>query len=94
MKRGKRGRGRKASPKQSLNLPDLDQTKSAVLNSLPGNPNHTDLARYHGRKDRPSGTGRENRRACPPQETVHREPDWPNTATPAEAVKTGGPVVE
>ncbi len=34
MKRGKRGSGRK-SPKQSLNLPDLDQAKSAVLNSLP-----------------------------------------------------------
>lgn len=35
MKRGKRGRGRKSSAKQSLNLPDLDQAKSAVLNSLP-----------------------------------------------------------
>ena len=35
MKRGKRGRGRKSSPKHSLNLPDLDQAKSAVLNSLP-----------------------------------------------------------
>ena len=35
MKRGKRGRGRKSSPKQSLNLPDLDQAGSAVLNSLP-----------------------------------------------------------
>ena len=35
MKRGKRGRGRKSSPKLSLNLPDLDQAKSAVLNSLP-----------------------------------------------------------
>src|SRR6185503_9038211 len=33
MKRGKRGR--KSSPKLSLNLPDLDQAKSAVLNSLP-----------------------------------------------------------
>jgi site-specific recombinase XerD len=33
MKRGKRGR--EASPKQSLNLPDLDHAKSAVLNSLP-----------------------------------------------------------
>jgi hypothetical protein len=33
MKRG--GRGRKSSSKQSLNLPDLDQAKSAVLNSLP-----------------------------------------------------------
>ncbi len=33
MKRGKRGR--KSSPKQSLNLPDLDQARSAVLNSLP-----------------------------------------------------------
>lgn len=35
MKRGKRGRGCKSSPKLSLNLPDLDQAKSAVLNSLP-----------------------------------------------------------
>jgi len=35
MKRGKRGQRRKSSPKQSLNLPDLDQAKSAVLNSLP-----------------------------------------------------------
>jgi hypothetical protein len=35
MKCGKRGRGRKSFPKQSLNLPDLDQAKSAVLNSLP-----------------------------------------------------------
>jgi site-specific recombinase XerD len=33
MKRGKRSR--KSSPKQSLNLPDLDLAKSAVLNSLP-----------------------------------------------------------
>ena len=33
MKRGKRGR--KSSPKQSLNLPGLDNAKSAVLNSLP-----------------------------------------------------------
>jgi len=33
MKRGKRGRGRKSSQKQSLNLPDLDQARSAVLNS-------------------------------------------------------------
>src|SRR2546426_12525323 len=33
MKRGKRVR--KSSPKQSLNLPDLDNAKSAVLNSLP-----------------------------------------------------------
>ena len=33
MRRGKRGR--KASPKQSLNLPDLDHAKSAILNSLP-----------------------------------------------------------
>jgi site-specific recombinase XerD len=32
MKRGKR---EKSSPKHSLNLPDLDQAKSAVLNSLP-----------------------------------------------------------
>ena len=35
MKRGKRGRRRKSSPKHSLNLPDLDQAKSAVLDSLP-----------------------------------------------------------
>jgi len=28
MKRGKRSRGRKSSPKLSLNLPDLDQAKS------------------------------------------------------------------
>jgi len=35
MKRAKRGRDRKSSPKHSLNLPDLDQAKSAVLNSLP-----------------------------------------------------------
>src|SRR5437870_4951803 len=33
MKRGKRDR--KSSPKQSLNLPDLDNAKAAVLNSLP-----------------------------------------------------------
>lgn len=33
MKRGKRARGRKSSPKHSLNLPELDQAKSAVLNS-------------------------------------------------------------
>ena len=33
MKRGKRGR--KSSPKQSLNLPNIDNAKSAVLNSLP-----------------------------------------------------------
>ena len=35
MKRGKRGRAKKSSPKHSLSLPDLDQAKSAVLNSLP-----------------------------------------------------------
>lgn len=35
MKRGKRGCGCKSSPKQSLTLPDLDQAKSAALNSLP-----------------------------------------------------------
>lgn len=34
MKRGKRGQRKKASPKLGLNLPDLDQAKSAVLNSL------------------------------------------------------------
>lgn len=46
MKRGKRGRGRKSSPKHSLNLPDLDQARSAVLNSLPSRPSgasHTKL---------------------------------------------------
>ncbi len=35
MRRGKNGRSRKSSAKLSLNLPDLDQAKSAVLNSLP-----------------------------------------------------------
>jgi site-specific recombinase XerD len=35
MKRGKHVRSRKSTPKHSLNLPDLDQAKSAVLNSLP-----------------------------------------------------------
>lgn len=35
MKRGNVVAGRRSSPKQSLNLPDLDQAKSAVLNSLP-----------------------------------------------------------
>jgi hypothetical protein len=35
MKRSTRGRVRKSSPKHSLNLPDLDQARSAVLNSLP-----------------------------------------------------------
>ena len=35
MRHGKRGRDRKSSPRQSLNLPDLDQARSAVLNSLP-----------------------------------------------------------
>jgi hypothetical protein len=34
MKRNKRGSS-KSSPKQTLNLPDLDNAKSAVLNSLP-----------------------------------------------------------
>ena len=34
MKRGRRGKA-KRSPKYSLNLPDLDQAKSAVLNSPP-----------------------------------------------------------
>lgn len=34
MKRNKRGSS-KSSPKQTLNLPDLDHAKSAVLNSLP-----------------------------------------------------------
>jgi len=35
MKSGNRGKGTKPSPKHSLNLPDLDQAKPAVLNSLP-----------------------------------------------------------
>jgi site-specific recombinase XerD len=35
MQRGKQARSRKSSPKHILNLPDLDQAKSAVLNSLP-----------------------------------------------------------
>lgn len=35
MKRGKRGQPKKSSPKHSLSLPDLDQARSAVLNSLP-----------------------------------------------------------
>jgi len=35
MKRGKQNRARRSSPKNSLSLPDLDQARSAVLNSLP-----------------------------------------------------------
>ncbi len=35
MKRGKHGQAKKSPPKRSLNLPDLDQARSAVLNSLP-----------------------------------------------------------
>ena len=35
MKRIKRRQPKKSSPKHSLNLPDLDHAKSAVLNSLP-----------------------------------------------------------
>src|SRR6266550_1367690 len=35
MKQRKRGQGKKSPPKHSLNLPDLDQSRSAVLNSLP-----------------------------------------------------------
>jgi len=35
MKRGKQNRARRSSPKHSLSLPDLDQARSAVLNSLP-----------------------------------------------------------
>jgi hypothetical protein len=35
MKRGKRSQRKKSTAKHSLNLPDLDQAKSAVLNSLP-----------------------------------------------------------
>jgi hypothetical protein len=35
MKRGKKSRPRRSSPKHSLSLPDLDQARAAVLNSLP-----------------------------------------------------------
>jgi hypothetical protein len=35
MKRIKHRQPKKSSPKHSLSLPDLDQAKSAVLNSLP-----------------------------------------------------------
>lgn len=35
MKRGKHGQAKKSPPKRSLNLPDLDQARSAVLNCLP-----------------------------------------------------------
>jgi len=35
MKGGKRNRGKKPFPKHNLSLPDLDQARSAVLNSLP-----------------------------------------------------------
>lgn len=35
MKRGKRGQAKKSSLKNSLRLADLDQARSAVLNSLP-----------------------------------------------------------
>jgi site-specific recombinase XerD len=35
MKQRKRGQAKKSSPKHSLNLPDLDQSRSAVLSSLP-----------------------------------------------------------
>lgn len=35
MKQRKRGQPKKSPPKHSLNLPDLDQSRSAVLNSLP-----------------------------------------------------------
>lgn len=35
MKRGKRDRRRKSRPRQTLRLSDLDQARSAVLNSLP-----------------------------------------------------------
>lgn len=34
MKRDKHAQGKKFPPKRSLSLPDLDQAKSAVLNSL------------------------------------------------------------
>jgi hypothetical protein len=59
MKRGKRGHGRESSPKQTLNLPDLDQAKSAVLNSLPSRESQRgyrhaislDLGRYARRNE-------------------------------------------
>jgi hypothetical protein len=35
MKLRKRGQAKKSPPKRSLNLPHLDQSRSAVLNSLP-----------------------------------------------------------
>jgi hypothetical protein len=35
MKHGKHNHAKKSSAKQSLSLPDLDQARSAVLNSLP-----------------------------------------------------------
>ena len=35
MEHGSRGSGRKSFPKQTLNIPDLDHAKLAVLNSLP-----------------------------------------------------------
>jgi hypothetical protein len=35
MKRGKQNQSKESSPKHSLSLPDLDQARSAVLNSLP-----------------------------------------------------------
>lgn len=40
MKRGRRGQAKKSAPKRRLSLPDLDQVKSAVLNSLPSNECH------------------------------------------------------
>ena len=38
MKRGKRSRGRKSPPKQTLNLPDLDQARSAVAHASGDKP--------------------------------------------------------
>ncbi len=35
MKQRKRGQAKESPPKRSLNLPHLDQSRSAVLNSLP-----------------------------------------------------------
>jgi hypothetical protein len=35
MNRGEKSRARRSSPKHNLSLPDLDQARSAVLNSLP-----------------------------------------------------------
>ena len=54
MKRNKRGP--KSSPKQSLNLPDLDHAKSAVLNSLPSKESQRGY-RHSARILRPASGG-------------------------------------